>query len=83
MGFWDLIISRESHFERPEKPYLGDIHLCDRSDIGKRISEIADFEVWDGQRWVHGRDMDKPVNIQMGGDQVTTNVTPPIDTTDK
>lgn len=38
-------------------PYLGDIRLCNpERDKGKPLREVTDFEVWDGQRWVHANE---------------------------
>lgn len=45
-------------------PFPGDIRLCDpERDKDKPLSEIFDFEVWDGHRWVHARDANKMVYV--------------------
>jgi hypothetical protein len=39
---------------RPENPFLGDIYFPDGAPKGDwRFSKEANFEVWDGQRWVY------------------------------
>lgn len=47
-------------------PFLGDFRLCNpERDKDKPPSQITDFEVWDGHRWVHAREADKIVyNIE-------------------
>ena len=48
-----------------EGPFLGDIRLVNPEDRGKPWREITDFEVWDGTRWVHSSEANKPMNVQV------------------
>lgn len=38
---------------RPEKPYVGDVHLLKDYPADTPLTEITEFEVWNGQEWVH------------------------------
>jgi hypothetical protein len=50
---------------RPENPFPGDIHFLGDAPQGDwRRSKETNFEVWDGQRWVHAREAYTKVNIQ-------------------
>ena len=41
-------------FPRPENPVLGDVYFTDGPPkCDWRHSKETNFEVWDGQRWVH------------------------------
>jgi len=36
------------------------MRLCNpERDAGKKLREITDFEIWDGERWVHAKDAEK------------------------
>lgn len=56
-----------AEFEKRERYYVGDVRLrYPECDDGKLWSEIYDFDVWDGERWVPKEDVATRVTVVRG-----------------
>lgn len=59
MSYVSDIVTTPADAVRPEKPLPGDICIAS-AEIGKRFADVIDFEVWDGARWIHSSERERP-----------------------